>query len=226
MALRKNSGDAAAMSKATWAILKHYADPADHTDCPEGAESWGKWQSDQVTSEQTYKPVNSPLSPAIVERITPIFRDLANVSLLKNCTRTMTQNANESLHHVIWSLVLKEQYNSPDEVQLGVDMGILFFNQGRLQTVTDLYSTDPSLHLTDASCKILQGIDSKRVRDMEYQESEERREKRHQRRQNKLLRLAAFSKKEGTMYKSGQFHQGNKASKKKKQNAVGEFQKM
>lgn len=210
MALRQNRGNPAAMSRATWAILKHYADPADHYDCPEGADSWCKWQSDQATAQQTYQPVSNPLSPAIVERITPIFRDLANLSLLENCTKCMTQNANESLHHLIWGLVPKDQYNSPDKVHLGVHLGILFFNQGRLQSILDMFNMDGSLTLSQRSHLILQGIDTKRIVDVEYQQSKERKEKRHQRRHKKLLRLDAFSKKEGTMYKSGEFHQSKK----------------
>lgn len=57
--LRKNKGDAAAMSTGVSAILKHYSSTEEkpqHDDCPVGKESWCRYQSDIVTGEQTYRP--------------------------------------------------------------------------------------------------------------------------------------------------------------------------
>ena len=39
-AIRNNRGDVASMERETWAILRHYSDPADHSCCPQGPDSF------------------------------------------------------------------------------------------------------------------------------------------------------------------------------------------
>ena len=65
------------------------------------------------------------------QELKPIFSRLADISLLASCGRGLTQNSNESLHSLVWSFVPKEQFNSPNEVQLGIDLGVLIYNVGR-----------------------------------------------------------------------------------------------
>ena len=65
------------------------------------------------------------------QELKPIFSRLADISLLASCGRGLTQNSNESLHRLVWSFVPKEQFNSPNEVQLGIDLGVLIYNVGR-----------------------------------------------------------------------------------------------
>ena len=56
------------------------------------------------------------------QELKPIFSRLADISLLASCGRGLTQSCNESLHRLVWSFVPKEQFNSPNEVQLGIDL--------------------------------------------------------------------------------------------------------
>lgn len=79
--------------------------------------------------------IEDPLPPVVVERIRPIFKDLADLRLLENCTRCLTQNANESLHSVIWSLAPKEEYKSANEVAVG--LGCMFSTKVELQLCRD-----------------------------------------------------------------------------------------
>jgi len=137
VALRSKTGDLDAMCRSTNAILEHYSSLDDdnrHRNCPDGADSWCKWRSDQVTGQTTYKPPKHPLPPAVVSTIQPIFNDLSDRKLLTACLHGYTQNQNEALHHVIWSLVPKEQQHSPIEVQLGIDMAVMFYNRGMAVT--------------------------------------------------------------------------------------------
>ena len=59
MAIRTNTSDVFAMKKAVGAVLFHCSDSEleseRHKFCPNGADSWCKWQSDKVTEKQQYK---------------------------------------------------------------------------------------------------------------------------------------------------------------------------
>lgn len=208
-AIRQNKGNPEAMSRCTLAILKHYSDPPDHSCCPVGAESWCKWQSDQVTGHNTYKVIENPLPKAVVDHIQHLFNDLSNIELLRHCSSCLTQNANESLHHVLWSLVPKDQHNSPQEIQLALDMGVLFFNNGRYQALTSLCQAN-GVSLTETSKDILRMLDNKRIYNEQYVNKVEIKKKRKESRGNKLRRLDAFRKKEGPQYCSQSFHSGSK----------------
>ena len=59
-AIRDNKGDAKAMSKATHAILKHYASTPEqprHEDCPMGKDSWCSHNRDKATGQTTHVPI-------------------------------------------------------------------------------------------------------------------------------------------------------------------------
>ena len=85
---------------------------------------FGKWH--EIT--QAYQ--ESTLSCPIVEVVKPVFDRLGDADFLAGCEKCLTQNPNESLHHVIWGLAPKEQYTSPRETSLAVGLGCLLFNSG------------------------------------------------------------------------------------------------
>lgn len=101
----------------------------------QGADSWCKWQVDDATGTKSYVPPANPLEPAVVEAITPVFTDLADPGLLSHISLGATQNANEGLHSLVWSVIPKEQHQSPSAVRLGIDLGIMIFNCGRKATL-------------------------------------------------------------------------------------------
>ena len=84
-------------------IKKVCDDDARHTFCPEGLESWCKYQKQKVAGEITYQPkINIP--EAVRDVIKPIFpyEDLTADDLLKKCLYGQTQNANEAFNNCIW----------------------------------------------------------------------------------------------------------------------------
>ena len=132
-AIRDHKGDAAAMSKATHAILKHYSSTPEnprHEDCPQGASSWCSFNRDSATGESTHEPIKDPLPPAIIKVVQPIFDRLGSEQFLAGCENCLDQNNNESLHHVIWGMSPKEQFTSQEEASLAVSLGVLLFNNG------------------------------------------------------------------------------------------------
>lgn len=111
IALRTHKGNLSQMQQATQAILCHYystPDKPNHDNCPKGEDSWCKYQSDLVTGQVTYRYPKYPLPEAVVEKLTPLFLELSSEKLLKTCLKGLTQNANESLHSMLWKLVSKK----------------------------------------------------------------------------------------------------------------------
>jgi hypothetical protein len=111
--IRGNKGDIPGMQKATQAILKHYTDPPNHEDCPDGESSWCLKKRDAATGQHQYLPPKHPLAPAVVTVLKPVFDDLSRSTLLAGCVNCYTQNQNESFHHLLWSILPKDQFHSP-----------------------------------------------------------------------------------------------------------------
>ena len=100
------------MSKATFAILDHYSSTPEnpmHDNCPLGAESFCSYNRDKATGLKTHVPTANPFTTELRDVLLPVFTKLGSRDFLDKCKNTRTQNANESLHHVIWSLAPKDQ---------------------------------------------------------------------------------------------------------------------
>ena len=131
-AIRDSKGNAAAMSKATHAILKHYSstpENARHEDCPIGNESWCSYNRNLATGQTTHCPIQDPLPWAVVNVIKPTFHRLGDKHFLDGCEKCLDQNNNESLHHVIWGMSPKEQFTPQQVASLAVALGVLVFKQ-------------------------------------------------------------------------------------------------
>ena len=141
-AIRDNKNNSAEMSRATWAILQHYSSTADnpkHNDCPDGTGSWCSYKRDEVSGLKTHVPTKDPLTDAMVEAMTPLFHRLTDQNFLEGCKDCYTQNSNESLNHVIWSLAPKEQFVSEHETTLAIILGVCIFNDGLTTSLKDIF---------------------------------------------------------------------------------------
>ena len=215
-AIRDNKGDARAMAKATRAILKHYSSTPEnpqHDDCPEGQGSWCSYQRDVSNNTSLHKPIKNPLSPAIVEVLRPTFLRLGNEEFLAGCEKGFTQNANESLHHVIWSFAPKDIYNSTQEINAAISLGVLLFNEGCERTFKGLL---PSLDMPDSVPNMTNSwekIGNERLYLAEYRHSDSTKKRRKFKKRDKLRKDDAFVHQEGTSYQSQAFHGGNSTKK-------------
>jgi hypothetical protein len=84
-----------------------------HEKCPEGKESWCFYQRSVVNEEArpSHKQhLGTAISMEVVKKIIPVYQRLASDELLKRCLRGKTQNANESLHSVIWRKCGKDTF--------------------------------------------------------------------------------------------------------------------
>ena len=131
------------MSKATMAILDNYSSTPEeprHENCPKGDNSWCSYQRAVAKKDvNLHVPIKNPICPAIYERIKPAFERLSSVPFLEGCVNAYTQNANESLHHVIWGLAPKDQNHSSQEIRIAINLGVCLFNDGFEATATELF---------------------------------------------------------------------------------------
>ena len=82
----------------------------------------------------------------------PIYDRLTSIELLTRCERKGTQNANESLHSVIWSKCPKTSFYSRPRVEFSAILAIAEFNFGPAFCVNlrNMYGTsvsDPAIKL-------------------------------------------------------------------------------
>lgn len=112
LAIRRNTSSLVSMKRAVWAEYFHIASTDEnpsHGMCPKADDKdcWCKYQKAVVNKEDYKHADHLHLPQAVMEVIKPTFRDLADENLLKKCHHGNTQNPNESLNNVIWSIIQK-----------------------------------------------------------------------------------------------------------------------
>ncbi|XP_075734797.1 uncharacterized protein LOC142775982 [Rhipicephalus microplus] len=142
-ALRNNSDDVAAMRRAVMASYHHVTstDEEPHHDlCPEGADSWCRHKASKITGvpppKHSYK-----LPRYVADALLPIYERLSQASLLQRCLGAKTQNASESFHSVLWSLMPKEQHASLIAVETALHDAVLRYNAGFYRATQELASS-------------------------------------------------------------------------------------
>ena len=206
------------MAKSTKAILKHYSSTLEkpqHDDCPTGKKSWCSFQRDVANKEHTHRPTKNPFPPAIFEVMQPVFDRLGDESLLAACEKCLTQNTNESLHHVIWSMAPKEQYTSPNEISCAISLGVMQYNRGFERTYGTLLDT-MGLEVTAGMKSSWYQIDRQRIRVSNFKSQAKVLMKRRKKKAKKAAAQDAFVHQEGIQYKSGNFHNTSKQPQKNK----------
>ena len=145
MVIRSNVGNLYQMKKGIAAIIHHCSeylvksmvvikvcdDDARHKCCPEGLESWCKYQKHKVAGEISYNSkINIP--EAVRDVIKPIFsyEDLAADNLLKKFFHGRTQNANEAFNNCIRRKARKDTFVARRTLEVAVASAVIHFNEG------------------------------------------------------------------------------------------------
>ncbi|KAG8268692.1 hypothetical protein J6590_108672 [Homalodisca vitripennis] len=121
------------MKKSIWATYFHKSSTLDkpmHGLCPEGVESWCKYNRSKALKVSPTPTNNLPI--AVMEHIKPIYKDLADPNLLKKCVHGKTQNQNESFNNMIWTRISKNNFVGLSTLTIGVQDAILCYNDGAL----------------------------------------------------------------------------------------------
>ncbi|GFV56955.1 uncharacterized protein TNCV_1678361 [Trichonephila clavipes] len=134
--IRSNKGDVEAMKTAIYATLFQSISTdqkPQHFKCPNGKYSWCFFQAALARGEVPgphVKHVKTPLKETHLAKIMSIYQILASNELLQRCIRCVTQNANESLHSIIWGKCSKETSATLRRVTIAVCDAVCEFNFG------------------------------------------------------------------------------------------------
>ncbi|GFV71027.1 uncharacterized protein TNCV_1447271 [Trichonephila clavipes] len=103
-----------------------------HSKCPTGSTSWCFYQRALAKNENpiSHSLMKTKLSEQVLEKILPVYQRLVNDELLERCSAGKTQNANESIHSVIWKNCPKETFVSKKRLEMGVISVIGGYNFG------------------------------------------------------------------------------------------------
>ena len=174
-AIRGNK-TAAAMKSAIYATLTHCFSTDEnptHTKCPQGDKSWcfyNRAVANKKPPQPHKKFLHTPLDKNLVwKHMKPIYQRLTTPQLLSRCELKGTQNANESLHSVIWgSRLSKTDFYSRPRVEFCTLLGIGEFNFGPAYSLEarKLYKITQSY----AAVKLSQQREKKRLKKSKQRE--------------------------------------------------------
>ncbi|GFW05829.1 uncharacterized protein TNCV_603011 [Trichonephila clavipes] len=158
-------------------LQRYYDLNPQHGLCPLGDDSWCGYNRSKLKGD-TYKHKHN-LPIAIMHCIKKVFRDLSSPELLSRCLHGKTQNCNESLNSVIWSIIPKTVFVQLGTLKTGVYESISIYIT-KLK-VLDLLNIQPGFY----TCRALQEADHARIRKAEKAISRRTKEARIKNRQLK-----------------------------------------
>ncbi|GFT19931.1 uncharacterized protein TNCV_4993571 [Trichonephila clavipes] len=79
----------------------------------------------------------TPINEKFLPKILPIYQRLASNELLERCIRCGTQNANKSLHSMIWAKCPKEIFVNKRRVKRAVTEAVCEYNKGTVRTIVE-----------------------------------------------------------------------------------------
>ncbi|CAF4881343.1 unnamed protein product [Rotaria socialis] len=139
-----------------------------HGLCQTEPYSWYSYQKDKyVPLKQKIDPAKQikrldPFSENIfLEILTPMIDTLTNPILLRRCLRGATQNANESINSVVWSILPKSKYHGYRSIRGAAAISLIFFNRGRSGLAE--FFDQVGIPVTDELLGVLLGKDYKRI---------------------------------------------------------------
>ena len=206
-AIKDNPDDIEMMRKRIFAILFHYSSSDNnpkHVHCPPGDRSWCFWQRAVAQGKEpgTHKD-HETLGVEIGKRMVPIFQRLTDKELLKRCSRKKTQNANESLHSLIWKLCPKAVFVGRKTMETAVALACSQFSIG----ASFRQILCKAMGILEGDYLVQAGIqkDIQRIKLAEKKSREEWKDRRKRLKFNKSTQSAKKSCKEGQTYAAGLF---------------------
>ena len=128
----------------------------------------------------------------MLQAMIPTFSKLADKHFLESVKKCSTQNPNESLNHVIWSLAPKEQFVSSQETSLAISLGVCIFNDGLKYTLKKMFDLC-NLSCASSSERIWKSLDEQRLKNGNYKMTIASKERRKQKRRTQCKQQDASS---------------------------------
>ena len=209
-AIYDNMNNVSAMKQSILATL-HHAISTDteprHEFCPTGKESWCFFQRASANGEKVgshNENVGTALKPELYEKIKPIYDRLSDEDLLNRCANCLTQNANESLHHMIWNRCPKEKFYSKQRIEIACAITTSEFNFGVGETMSQLQK-ELGLKVGIYSEKISNIRDCERLKQNDETSTVEFKKSRKRKQMSEIKSSVANKKKNEITYKAGAF---------------------
>uniref|UniRef100_A0A1B6J7H2 Uncharacterized protein n=1 Tax=Homalodisca liturata TaxID=320908 RepID=A0A1B6J7H2_9HEMI len=105
-------------------------DKPTHQLCPIDNETWCKYNLSLLTNEMYDHDKHFHIPECVMSFIKPVFKDLSETKLLERFLKGNTQNQNESLNNVIWSLIPKRTFVTLPTLKFGVYSSVCSCNDG------------------------------------------------------------------------------------------------
>ena len=141
------------IQNALFNLLEHLVEK--HANCPYSMESWCYFQTNFEDPSVSIPPLQQPyLTDSEFERAKEVFTTFASLPMCGALTMGQTQNANESLHSIIWHHSPKAKYVGQKSIEASTALAVSTFNEGEmvLASVLNAMSISPSystlLHLS------------------------------------------------------------------------------
>ena len=119
------------LSRALRLLLDHAA--GNHSGCPTGENSWCRWNR---PPSSTTPATLTTFTTIDIQKVREAFNSYATTNFCSHLTLGLTQNANESLHNMIWS---KNKYVSPQSIRTSTAIAVLICNEGELSLFGIMY---------------------------------------------------------------------------------------
>ena len=156
-----------------------------HIYCPKHSGTWCKYWQEKLYGNGSYDD-NSRLPSVFREELRPLFDRLSNPELLGHCYKGLTQNQNESINSVLWSLCNKRTFCSFNTLSLCVTESILKFNYGASTRISLLKEMGCGIGLNVTSA--IEREDKLRISHAQQKISIERRSRRQSQRLSRKLK--------------------------------------
>ena len=97
---------------------------------PVGEDYWCSWQKTKASHTlEIY--IHKPAMPMkVFDGVQKIYEDLTRGNLLSHCLGGFTQNANESLNSIVWSITPKAISSGKSVVDIATNIAVITYNDG------------------------------------------------------------------------------------------------
>lgn len=193
------------MKDAIWSTFFHQqstdAHPQ-HEKCMNGEKSWCPYQRALATTGvENFKHDYSPLPQDVIDAIEPIYKDLTDEKLLERCIGGYTQNANESLNHMIWQIAPKKLSGSLPIVEFAANIGAVTFNEGSGALLSCMH--DLGIGLGPSAHAYVKEVDAERIERAEFNATTQTKEARIQERLDKKMKEDQYIAEGTVLYGAG-----------------------
>ncbi|CAF1186168.1 unnamed protein product [Didymodactylos carnosus] len=104
-----------------------------HKYCPTTPDTWCSFHKSKYTNQpESGDKVKQRLDPVFRDVLSKIIEDLTDPELLRRSLRGLTQNSNESLNSMIWSILSKSKNHGFISVRGTAAEAVIIFNRGRV----------------------------------------------------------------------------------------------